>query len=79
MVTGQSSSFRYIEPSFARAEGDCSLNRNSIPEVAVLVHDRMEPGRYAAAFTVSGFARGISFASLTSGGKTDLRRMMLVW
>jgi len=47
-------------------------------EVAVLVNGQMEPGRHSISFNAAGCATGVYFARLTSGGKSDLRRMMLV-
>jgi hypothetical protein len=47
-------------------------------EVVVLVNGQMEPGRYSATFNAAGCATGVYFARLMSGGRTDLRRMMLV-
>ena len=47
-------------------------------ETAVLVNERQDAGIHTALFDAKGLASGIYFAKLTSGGKTQLRKMTLV-
>ncbi len=47
-------------------------------ELAVLVNDEQEAGNHTAVFDATGFSSGVYFYTLTSGQKTETRRMQLL-
>lgn len=47
-------------------------------EVATLVNERLQPGRYEVTFDASNLAGGVYFYKLQSGGLKETKRMMLV-
>jgi arabinogalactan endo-1,4-beta-galactosidase len=47
-------------------------------EVAVLVDEKKEPGRYSVTWNATGMASGIYFCRLSSGGQTAVRRMVIM-
>jgi hypothetical protein len=46
-------------------------------EVACLVDDPREPGRYSAPVDAGGWARGFYFLRLESGGRAFVRRIIV--
>jgi uncharacterized lipoprotein YddW (UPF0748 family) len=47
-------------------------------EVALLVNEKMEPGRYTVRFDASGFASGVYLYRLDAGGFVETRTMILL-
>ena len=47
-------------------------------EVSTLVNDNREPGNYIAVFNGDNFSSGIYYYKLNSGGKTEMKKMMLI-
>ena len=47
-------------------------------EVAMLVNEKLSPGKYKVEFDGSGFSSGVYFYRLTAGDFTETKRMMLV-
>jgi hypothetical protein len=47
-------------------------------EVATLVDGQIEPGRYQATFDGSRYASGMYIVRLAAGGKTEIRKMLLM-
>lgn len=47
-------------------------------EVATLVNERLNPGRYERSFDGKGLASGVYFYRLTAGSFTDLKKLVLL-
>lgn len=47
-------------------------------EVATLVQERMEPGRYTSAFTAASLPSGVYFYRLRAGAHSETKRMLLL-
>jgi hypothetical protein len=47
-------------------------------EVATLVNENLPPGRYTREFNATGLASGVYLCRLMAGGKSEIKRMVLV-